>query len=238
MITALFKREFLAYFRSPVAYVFLVVFLVFTEVCGFFLGRFFEGGSATLEPFFRFYPFLFLFLGPALGMRLWAEERRSGSFELLFTLPVTPLQAVLGKFLAGWAFFAVALLLTLPNAVMVAYLGDPDWGVVVGSYLGALLMAGAYVAISSLMSSLTKNQIVAFVLSFVVCGLLVLVGASVFTDFLTAYLPVTAVDAVANFGFFPHYESITRGLLGLSNLAYFVSLGAFALFLNVVAVER
>lgn len=238
MICSLFKREFLAYFRSPVAYVFLVVFLVMTEVAGFFLGGFFQGGSATLEPFFKYHPFLYLFLGPALGMRLWAEERRSGSFELLFTLPVTPIQAVVAKFLAGWAVFAVALALTLPNAAMVAYLGDPDWGVIVGNYVGALLMAGAFVAISALMSSLTKNQIVAFVLSVFVCMVLVLVGHSVFTEFFSSFLPVTVVDAIANFGFYPHYESITRGLIGLSNVAYFVSLTAFALFLNVVAVER
>ena len=238
MTYAIFKREFAGYFRSPVAYVVLAVFLIAAAGCTFFLGRFFDANTASLERFFMFHPWLFLFLIPAVGMRLWAEERRSGSMELLFTLPITPLQAVFGKFLAGWCFIAVALALTFPMALTVGYLGRPDWGVIVASGFGSLLMAGAYLAISSLMSALTKSQVIAFVLSVLVCFVLAILGWSVFSDLLGSILPVWMVDALSNFSFLTHFDSITRGLLDLRSLVYFVSLIAFALFLNVVALER
>ena len=239
MIQALFKREFAGYFRTPVAYVVLVAFLLATTALGFFAGRFFDGNTATLEPFFFFHPWLFLFLVPAVGMRLWAEERRSGSLELLFTLPLTPVQAVVAKFLAGWLFLTLAILLTFPLAVTVGYLGHPDWGVIAGSYLGSILMAGAYLAISGLMSALTKSQVIAFVTSVFVCLGMVLIGYSLFSDLLFAIgLPVSLVDAIANFGFIPHFESITRGLVDLRSLIYFASVMALALFLTVVALER
>ncbi len=239
MITAIFKREFAGYFRTPLAYVILAVFLVLASACCFFIGRFFDTNTASLEPFFNFLPWLFLFLVPAVGMRLWAEERRGGTMELLFTLPLTPVQAVLGKFLAGWLFLAVALLLTFPLAFTAAYLGSPDWGVIVGSYAGGILLAGACLAIASLMSALTKNQVIAFVLGFAVCLGFVLVGFSLLSDLLNGWgLPVAFVDAVANFGFIPHYESVVRGLIDLRSVVYFLSLIGFALFLNVVALER
>ncbi len=239
MITAIFKREFAGYFRSPLAYVVLAVFLLLSSGCCFFIGRFFDTNTASLEPFFSFLPWLFLFLVPAVGMRLWAEERRGGTIELLFTLPITPVQAVLGKFLAGWLFLALAVLFTFPLALTVGYLGSPDWGVIVGSNAGGLLLAGACLAIASLMSALTKNQVIAFVLGFAVCLGFVLVGFSVLSDLLNGWgLPVALVDAVANFGFIPHYESITRGLIDLRSVVYFLSLTGFALFLNVVALER
>lgn len=239
MITAIFKREFAGYFRTPLAYVILAVFLVLASACCFFIGRFFDTNTASLEPFFNFLPWLFLFLVPAVGMRLWAEERRGGTMELLFTLPLTPVQAVVGKFLAGWLFLAVALLLTFPLALTVAYLGSPDWGVIVGSYAGGILLAGACLAIASLMSALTKNQVIAFVLGFAVCLGFVLVGFSLLSDLLNGWgLPVAFVDAVANFGFIPHYESVVRGLIDLRSVVYFLSLIGFALFLNVVALER
>jgi ABC-2 type transport system permease protein len=238
MISALFKREFAGYFRSPVAYVFLVVFLLAAGTCGFFVGRFFDTNTASLEPFFLFHPWLFLFLVPAVGMRLWAEERRAGTIELLFTLPITPVQAVLAKFLAGWLFLVLAIALTFPVALTAGYLGHPDWGVVLASYLGSFLLAGAYLAITSLMSALTKSQVIAFVLGVVVCFGFVLVGYSVFSDLLASVLPVGLVDAISNFGFIPHYEAIVRGLIDLRSLVYFLSLTGFALFLNVVALER
>jgi len=239
MISALFKREFAGYFRTPVAYVVLVAFLLATNALGFFAGRFFDGNVASLEPFFFFHPWLFLFLVPAVGMRLWAEERRSGSLELLFTLPITPIQAVVAKFLAGWLFLTLAILLTFPLALTVGFLGSPDWGVIAGSYLGSILMAGAYLAITGLMSSLTKSQVIAFVTSVFVCLGLVLIGYSLFSDLLSAIgLPVWLIDAIANFGFIPHFESVTRGLVDLRSLIYFASVMAFALFLTVVALER
>lgn len=239
MITAIFKREFAGYFRTPVAYVFLVVFLVAASGLGFFVGRFFDSNSASLERFFAFHPWIFLFLVPAVGMRLWAEERRSGTIELLFTLPLTPVQAVLGKFLAGWLFLALAILLTFPLALTVAYLGAPDWGVLVASYAGSILLAGTCLAIASLMSALTKNQVVAFVLGVAVCLGFVLVGFSLLSDLLNGWgLPVPLVSAIANFGFIPHFDAITRGLLDLRSVVYFLSLTGFALFLNVLALER
>ncbi|MBK8477650.1 MAG: ABC transporter permease [Opitutaceae bacterium] len=239
MITALFKREFAGYFRSPLAYVVLAVFLLLANGCCFFIGRFFDTNTASLEPFFTFLPWLFLFLVPAVGMRLWAEERRAGTVELLFTLPITPIEAVLAKFLAAWLFLVVAIALTFPIALTAGYLGHPDWGVIAAGYLGSFLLAGAYLAIASLMSALTKNQVIAFVLGFAVCLGFVLVGFSLLSDLLNGWgLPVAAVDAISNFGFIPHYEEIVRGLIDLRSLVYFLSLTGFALFLNVVALER
>lgn len=232
------KREFLGYFRSPVAYVFLVVFLVATIGCAFFLGHFFEAGTASLESFFFFLPWLFLFLIPAAGMRLWSEEKRTGSIELLFTLPVTTLEATLAKFLAAWAFIAIAILLSFPLVITVAYLGNPDWGVLVASYLGAILMAGGFLGVCSFVSALTKNQIIAFVISVLICFVLDLLGASVFTGFLSNYLSVPLVDIVSNFSFVTHFDAFTKGIVDPKDVVFFLSLTGFTLFLNVVALER
>ena len=183
--TPIFKREFVGYFRTPVAYVFLVAFLVISRrprVLAF--GGFFRNGLASLDTLLRFYPWLFLFIVPAAGMRLWSEEKRSGTVELLFTLPVTTLEAVIGKFLAGWAFLALAILLSFPMAITIGYLGSPDWGVVATSYLGAILMAGGFLGVCSLTSALTKNQVISFVVSFAACAVLVFLGYSGFTGFL------------------------------------------------------
>jgi ABC-2 type transport system permease protein len=232
------KREFLGYFRSPVAYVFLVVFLVATIGCAFFLGHFFDAGTASLESFFFFLPWLFLFLVPAAGMRLWSEEKRTGSLELLFTLPVTTLEATLAKFLAAWAFIAIAILLSFPLVITVAYLGNPDWGVLVASYVGAILMAGGFLGVCSFVSALTKNQIIAFVISVLVCFVLDLLGASVFTGFLSNYLSVPLVDIVSNFSFLTHFDAFTKGIVDPKDVVFFLSLTGFTLFLNVVALER
>jgi ABC-2 type transport system permease protein len=237
-ITPVFKREFLGYFRSPVAYVFLVVFLMASVGLAFFVGQFFRANQASMESYFVFHPWLFLFLIPAVGMRLWSEEKRSGTIELLFTLPLTTLEAVMGKFLAAWAFLAVAILLSFPMAITVGYLGQPDWGVIASGYLGSILMAGAYLGVCSLTSALTKNQVVSFVLSVLACLVLVFLGWSVFNGALSAVLPVWAVDLVANFSFVTHFEAFTKGIIDPKDVAFFLSLTGFTLFLNVVALER
>lgn len=232
------RRELVGYFRTPVAYVFLIVFLVASSGLAFFLGDLFDGRVATLERFFIFHPWLFLFLIPAVGMRLWAEERRTGTVELLFTLPLSPFDAVLGKFLAAWIFIGLALASTFVLPITIAYLGDPDWGVIVSSYLGSFLMAGAYLGICSLTSALTKNQVIAFVLSVITCLLLVLLGWSVFQNILEAALPASAVTVLENFSFTTHFDSMLRGLIDIRSVVYFGSLMVFTLLLNVLVVER
>lgn len=237
-ILPVFKREFLGYFRSPVAYVFLVVFLMAAVGLAFFVGRFFDVGQAHLQTLFVFQPWLFLFLIPAVGMRLWSEEKRTGTIELLFTLPLTTMQAVLGKFLAAWAFLCTAIALTFPMALTVGHLGDPDWGVILSSYLGTMLMAGAYLGVCSLMSSCTKNQVIAFVLSVIVCLVLVFLGWNVFSEVLEAHLPLWLATLLANFSFVTHFEPFTKGLIDPSDVVYFLSLTGFTLCLNVLVLER
>jgi len=235
----LFKREFLGYFRSPVAYVFLVAFLVISVSLTFSrYGAFFEANNASLERYFIFFPWLFLFLVPAVGMRLWSEEKRSGTVELLFTLPVTPLEAVLGKFLAGWAFLSLAIVLGFPMLLTIGYLGSPDWGVVACGYLGAILMAGAYLGVCSLTSALTKNQVISFVLSLAACAALVFLGLSSFTNFLEGFLPVGVANIVSNFSFVTHFDAFQKGIIDPKDVVFFLSLTGCALFLNVVALER
>ena len=237
--TPIFKREFVGYFRTPVAYVFLIAFLLISVALAFSrFGGFFRAGYASLEVYFQFFPWLFLFIVPAVGMRLWSEEKRSGTIELLFTLPVTTLEAVIGKFLAGWAFLSLAVLLSFPMAITIGYLGSPDWGIVATSYLGAILMAGGFLGVCSLTSALTKNQVVSFVISLVACAVLVFLGYSGFTGFLEAYLPVSAAAAISNFSFITHFSPMVRGIVDAKDVVFFLSLIGFTLFLNVVALER
>ena len=239
-IGPVFKREFLGYFRSPVAYVFLVIFLLASVGLAFFAGGFFKAGIATLDSYFQYHPWLFLFLVPAAGMRLWSEEKRSGTVELLFTLPVTTLEAVIAKFLAAWAFLAIAILLSFPMIITLGYLGDPDWGVVITSYAGSILMAGAYLGVTAFMSSLTKNQVISFVLSVFICFIITLLGTSIFAGFLTGFLdlPVTVSDIISNFSFLTHFDAFTKGIIDPKDVIFFLSLIGFTLFLNVVALER
>lgn len=236
-ILSIFKRELSGYFGTPIAYVFLVIFLLLSGIFTFYLGQFFERGQADLVAFFSFHPWLYLFLVPALSMRLWAEERRTGTVELLLTLPVTPWQAVLGKFLASWLFIAVALLLTMPLWLTVNYLGDPDNGVIIASYVGSLLMAGAYLAVGASVSALTRNQVIAFVLSMTLCFLLVLSGFPLVLDLFSSWAPDILVDAVASLSFLTHFSAVTRGVIDLQDLVYFVSMTGFFLFVNTVIVE-
>ncbi len=237
-VTSLFKREFLGFFRSPVAYVFLIGYLVLSVIAAFFLGNLFKAGLASLEGYFNFLPWLFILLIPAAGMRLWSEEKRTGTIELLFTLPVTTLQAVLAKFLAAWAFVGIAILMSFPLVITVGFLGSPDYGIILTSYVGTLLMAGAYLGVTSFTSALTKNQVISFIISMIACFVLVLLGWSVFNSALGAVLPQGLIDLLANFSFTTHFEPFTKGIVDPKDLMFFLSLMGFTLFLNVVVLDR
>jgi ABC-2 type transport system permease protein len=236
-VSAIFKREFAAYFATPVAYVFIVIFLFLMGVFTFYIGAFYERNQADLEPFFRFHPWLYLFLIPAIAMRLWSEERKTGTIELLMTLPVPTWQAVIAKFLAAWCFTAVALVLTFPMWITVNYLGAPDNTVILASYIGSLLMAGGFLAIGSCISGITKNQVIAFVVSVVICFLFLLSGFPLVLDFFRGWAPQAVVNAIASFSFLTHFESIKKGVIDIRDLIYFVALISFWLYANVVVIE-
>lgn len=232
------KRELMGYFRSPVAYVFIIIFLVSTTGTTWYLGNFYESNEASLELFFFFHPWLYLILIPAVGMRLWAEDRRQGTIEILLTLPVGVVTAVLAKFIAAWLFIGVALLLTFPMVITTFYLGDPDGGVMLTGYIGSFLMGGAYLAISCFTSSLTKNQVVSFITSFIICLVLVLLGWGVLTRTLQDIFPIWLSDLISQFSFTTHYNGIRRGLIELKDVVYFLSLIAFMLLANVLVLEN
>lgn len=235
-ILGIFKRELTGYFGTPIAYVFLVIFLFLGGIFTFFLGEFFARGQADMVSFFSFHPWLYLFLVPALSMRLWAEERRVGTIELLLTLPVEAWQAVLGKFLASWLFIAVALLLTTPLWITVNVLGDPDNGVIAAAYIGSLLMAGAYLAVGSCVSAATRNQVIAFVVSISFCMLLVMSGHALVLDLFSAWAPAAVVDLIASLSFLSHFVSMTRGVIDLSDVVFFISVAGFFLFVNTIII--
>jgi ABC-2 type transport system permease protein len=237
-VIPVFKREFFGYFRSPVAYVVLAGFHLLAAAMTFFVFRFFETNEASLITFFNALPWIFLFFAPATAMRLWAEEKRAGTVELLFTLPLTTAEAVVGKFLAAWAFLAIGILLTLPFALTVAYLGDPDWGAIFTGYLGGILMAASYLGICSLASALTRNQVIAFIIGLLTCLVLTLLGWSFFSEILNFVFPVWFVDVLSNFSFATHFDSMMRGLIELKAVVFFLSVAAFSLLANVVVLER
>lgn len=236
-LCVILRREMASYFATPVAYVFIVIFLIMAGAFTFYLGGFFEREIADLEPFFRFHPWLYLFLVPAIGMRLWAEERKYGTIELLLTLPVTATEAVLGKFLAAWLFIGLALLLTFPVWITVNVLGNPDNGVILAAYVGSWLMAGGFLAISACMSALTRNQVVAFILAVVVCFGFLLSGLPMVLDLFRGWLPQPVVDAIANLSFLAHFSLIARGVIDLRDVLYFVLVIGFWLFANRIIVE-
>jgi len=236
-IAIILRRELSAYFATPVAYVFIVIFLVLSGALTFHLGGFYERGQADLAPFFNFHPWLYLFLVPAISMRLWAEERKSGNIELLLTLPITMAEAVVGKFLAAWLFTGIALALTFPLWISVNYLGDPDNGVILASYIGSLLMAGGFLAIGACISATTKNQVIAFIISVVICFAFLLSGFSIVLDFFRAWAPQMVVDAIASLSFLTHFSSISKGVIDLRDIIYFISLIAFWLYANTVVIE-
>lgn len=236
-ILILFKRELRSYFSTPVAYVFIVIFLLLAGSFTFYIGGFYERGQADLEPFFSFHPWLYLFLVPAVAMRLWAEERKSGTIELLLTLPITMSEAVLGKFLAAWAFIAIALVLTFPIWITVNYLGDPDNGVIFTSYLGSLLMSGAFLAIGACISAATRNQVIAFIITVVVCFLFLLAGYPLVLDFFRAFAPQAVVDAISGLSFLTHFAAISKGVIDLRDLIYFALTIGFWLYANAVVID-
>src|SRR5690349_19108616 len=230
-IKTITKRELGAYFTSPLAYIFIIIFLL---LCGFFtfmIGGFFERGEASLgRPFFDWHPWFYLFLVPAVGMRLWAEERRVGTIELLLTMPITTWQAIVGKFLASWLFLGLALVLTFPIVITVNYLGSPDNGVIFAGYVGSWLMAGAYLAVSCITSAMTRNQVVSFIISVVICLLLILAGFQPVIDSVAGWAKPWLVDLVASFSVITHSEGFRKGVLDSRDVIFFCSIIGFSLF--------
>jgi gliding motility-associated transport system permease protein len=237
LINTLFQRELKSYFATPVAYVFIVIFLLLMGTFTFYLGGFYERGQADLAGFFNYHPWLYLFLVPAISMRLWAEERQSGSIELLMTLPITAWQAVLGKFLAAWAFTGIALFLTFPIWITVNYLGEPDNGAIFAAYLGSLMMAGSFLAIGSCLSAVTRNQVIAFVVTVVVCFGFLLAGFPLVLDMFSGWAPQALTDGIASLSFLTHFANIKKGVIDFRDLVYFVLLTAAFLYANTIILQ-
>ena len=236
-VWSIFKREFAGYFATPLAYVFIVIFLFAMGAFTFYIGRFYDNGVADLSVFFAYHPWLYLFLVPAISMRLWAEERRTGTMELLLTLPVPIWATVVGKYLAAWSFTGLSLLLTFPIWITVNYLGHPDNGVIIASYIGSWLMAGGYLAIGACISAATSNQVIAFVVSVVVCFLFTISGAPLVLDFFRSWAPLVLINAISSFSFLTHFTAISMGVIDLRDIIFFFSLITLFLTANVVLVD-
>jgi ABC-2 type transport system permease protein len=236
-ILTIAKREVRGYFSSPVAFVFIVIFLLLSGFFTFMVGGLFERGEANLVSFFAWHPWLYLFLVPAVGMRMWSEERRLGTIELLLTMPITPWQAIVGKFLASWAVVALALVLTFPIVITVNYLGSPDNGVILAGYIGSLLMAGAYLAITAMTSAMTRNQVVSFIVSVVLALFLILAGFPPVTNLLVTWASPWFVEGIAAFSVMTHFESIQKGVLDSRDILYFLSVIGFSLFTTGVIIR-
>lgn len=233
----IFRRELASYFATPLAYVFIVIFLVLAGSLTFFLGNYFDRGQDDLISFFSFHPWLYLVFIPALSMRLWAEERKSGTIELFLTLPVSLGAAVMGKFFAAWVFAGIALLLTFPFWITANVLGSPDNGVILASYIGSFLMAGGYLAIGSALSALTKNQVIAFVITAAVCFLFTVTGSTIVLGVLQGWVPSGVIETVTAFSFYGHFNSILRGVIDLRDVVFYVSVMALFLFANALFVD-
>lgn len=236
-IPTVFRRELASYFATPLAYIFIVIFLVLAGALTFFVGSFFERGQADLQPFFNFHPWLYLVLIPALGMRLWAEERKSGTIELLLTLPISVGAVVVGKFLAAWAFAGIALALTFPFWVTVAWLGHPDNGVILASYIGSFLMAGGFLAVGSCLSALTKNQVIAFVITAAACFLFTVSGSAIVLGLFQNWAPQSLISTISSFSFLTHFQAIVKGVIDLRDAVFFASVIGVFLLANVVLVD-
>jgi ABC-2 type transport system permease protein len=232
------KRELVGYFASPVAYVFIVIYLLLNGFFTFMLGGFFERSEASLTSFFIWHPWLYLFLVPAAGMRLWSEERRLGTMELLLTMPITAWQAIVGKFLASWLFLILALCLTFPVILTVNYLGHADMGAIFTGYLGSILLAGAYLAVACMTSAMTRNQVISFILSVVICFFLILAGWEPVTNLLVRWAPDWLISTVASFSVMPHFATFQRGVVDFRDLLFFVSLTVFPLFVTGVILRN
>jgi ABC-2 type transport system permease protein len=233
----IFDRELRGYFRTPLASIFLLVFLALSSGMTFFLGRFFERDQADLIAFFSWHPWLFLILMPAIGMRLWAEERRSGTIELLITLPVTNTQLVIGKFLASWIFTLIALVLSMPIWITVNYLGNPDNSVILISYIGSWLMAGAFLALTSCLSALTKNQVIAFIISSISGFILIMAGFSLILAVVRSWAPVWITETIGSMSFLSHFSRIQMGVFDLNSLVFFISMIILCLWINIQLVQ-
>jgi ABC-2 type transport system permease protein len=231
------KRELAGCFNSPVAYVFLVIFLLMTAAFTFLIGQFMDRNQATLQPFFMWHPWIYLFLVPAVGMRLWSEERRQGTMELLLTLPISLWHCIIGKFLASWIFLTLALAMTFPIWITVNYLGDPDNSVIVASYIGSFFLAGAYLSITSMTSAFTRNQVISFILSVVICLFLVLCGWPPVTDVVETLAPRSVVEFVAAFSVMPGIEQFNNGQIDSRTVIYFLSVIGFPLFATSVIIR-
>jgi ABC-2 type transport system permease protein len=231
------RRELASYFATPLAYVFILIFLVLANAFTFYLGGFFERGQADLQWFFYWHPWLYLILIPSVSMRLWAEERKSGSIELLMTQPVTLWEAVLGKYFAAWLFAGLALALTFPIWITVNYLGNPDNGTIFAAYIGSLLLAGGYLAVGSCMSAMTNNQVIAFILGVVACFVLTLAGFPLVLDVFRGWAPQWLVDAIASLSFLTHFDSIKKGVIDVRDLLYFGMLSAFFLLATSITLD-
>ena len=237
-LLVLTKRELLGYFTTPVAWIFLIIFVALSSMLTFYAGEFFSRNQADLQSFFMFHPWLYVFLIPAVSMRMWAEERRSGTIELLMTLPVSTTQLVLGKFFAAWIFVGIALVLTFPMWWTVNFLGTPDNGVILMSYLGSFLIAGTFLSVGSCLSACTKSQIVAFVLTMMACILLTLIGSDVLVSGFSGMATEKVLRLLRSFGFLTHFLSITRGVLDVRDIVFFISFGGLFLFATVIVLDR
>jgi len=236
-IKAVFKRELSAYFGSPVAYVFIVIFLILQGFFTFYISHFFEAGQADLRSFFEWHPWIFLFLIPAVAMRLWSEERRLGTLELLLTLPVTVMEVIWGKFLAAWIFIGISLSLTFPMVLTVIYLGSPDMGAILCGYIGSFLLAGAFLSVGIMTSSFTRSQVISFILSVVICLFFILAGYPPVTDILSGWAPFRLINLISGLSFLPHFNSMARGVLDLRDFIYYFSVILFMLLSNSVVLQ-
>ncbi|MFT5212001.1 MAG: ABC-2 type transport system permease protein [Flavobacterium sp.] len=237
-LMVIMKRELNSYFVTQLAYVFILMFLILSGVFTFYMGNFYERGQADLIPFFSFHPWLYLFLVPAISMRLWSEERKSGTIELLMTLPISRLNVVLGKFLAAWLFTAMALVLTFPLWVTVNYLGQPDNGVIIANYLGSWLMAGGFIAIGSCMSALSKSQVIAFILSSSVSLVFIMAGFPMVLDLFSTWVSLSVLDGIASLSFLSHFQAISKGVLSVNDILYFISTITLWLGATIIILEK
>jgi ABC-2 type transport system permease protein len=237
-INTIMKRELSGYFGSPVAYVFIVIFLLLVGFFTFYISSFFEVGQADLQSFFQWHPWVFMFLIPAIAMRLWAEERRLGTIELVLTLPVSPAEVIMGKFLAAWIFIGISVALTFPMILTVSYLGSPDMGAIFCGYIGSFLMAGAFLSIGSMTSALTRSQVVSFIIAVVTCLFFILAGFAPVTRVISGWAPLWFVNLISQMSFLTHFSSMARGIIDLRDLLYFCSIIFFMLFANSIIIQN